>query len=199
MKQVLRERRKGFPSKNAKEKKEMRKMKKVIKMMRKILCVLTITMLLGEAFGFTSMAASTEDLSKSVDGGIEVEVLEAVIMDDIDMSSGINPYTMLASCIIGVRGASDGMHIDISTGVVGTASVLGVKDVKIYKKTWYGGWDLVAVSSGGEAYDRTNMGITILYENAVKDAKYKITCIHYGDVNGYIEGENDSGEFTFTY
>lgn len=57
MKQVLRERRKGFPSKNAKEKKEMRKMKKVIKMMRKILCVLTITMLLGETFGFTSMAA----------------------------------------------------------------------------------------------------------------------------------------------
>ena len=53
----------------------MRKMKKVIKMMRKILCVLTITMLLGETFGFTSMAASTEDLSKSVDGGIEVEVL----------------------------------------------------------------------------------------------------------------------------
>lgn len=91
------------------------------------------------------------------------------------------------------------MHIDISTGVVGTASVLGVKDIKIWKKTWYGGWDLVATSSGGESYNRTLTGVSILYANAVKGATYKITCVHYGNVDGYIEGENDSGAFVFNF
>lgn len=177
----------------------MGKMKKVVKMMQKISSVLVMAVFLGEIFGFVSMAAESSGLPMQCEEEIEIEVLEAIVKDYGDVSSDISPYTMLASCIIGVSGDSDGMHVDISTGTVGTASVLGVKDIKIYKKTWYGGWDLVAVCSGGESYNRVSMGLSFLYENAVKDAKYKITCIHYGDVNGYIEGENDSGEFTFTY
>ena len=175
----------------------MGKTKKVVKRLREMLCVLVMVILLGETF--TSMAAGSDGLPEQRNGNTEIEVLEAEIKKEVDVDSDISLQTMLASCIIGVRGASDGMHIDITTGSVGTASVLGVKDVKIYKKTLYGGWDLVAVSSGGEANNCGNMGINILYANAVKDAKYKITCIHYGDVNGYIEGENDSGEFVFTY
>lgn len=177
----------------------MRKMKGMVKKVQKILGMLAMAMLFVETLGFTSMAAGIYDVPKQCNENSEVEVLEATVVENVDMSSDISTYTMLASCIIGVSGDSDGMHIDISTGTVGKASVLGVKDVKIYKKTWYGGWDLVAVSSGGESYDRSTMGINILYDHAVKDATYKITCIHYGDVNGYIEGENDSGEFVFTY
>lgn len=173
-------------------------MKKVLKAGQKFFSVLVMATLLAGGFQLTSFAEEIIP-SNGVGEFGEVEVLEAVLIEETDIPSDIMPYTMLADCTIGVRGASDGMHIDISTGAVGTASVLGVKDVKIYKKTWYGGWDLVAVCSGSESYDRTSMGISILYENAVKDAKYKITCIHYGNVNGYIEGENDSGEFTFTY
>ncbi len=178
----------------------MRKMKKVVTSGYRIFSMLAVTTLLAGMFHFTSLAME-ENVSEacSQEESIDVDILEAVLIEDYDFSSEVMPYTMLADCMITARGASDGMHIDISTGSVGTASVLGIKDVKIYKKTWYGGWDLVAVCSGGESYDRSNMGISILYENAVKDAKYKITCIHYGDVDGYIEGENDSGEFTFTY
>ena len=176
----------------------MKKMRKVVKEGQRLFGVLVMSALIAGGFKFTCLAEEFIPMNGMGDF-LGVEVLEAVLIEELDMSSEIMTYTMLADCTIGVRGASDGMHIDISTGTVGKASVLGIKDVKIYKKNWYGGWDLVAVCSGGEAYDRTNMGITILYENAVKDAKYKITCIHYGDVNGYIEGENDSGEFTFTY
>lgn len=198
MEQVLWERRIGCSSKNSKEKKEMGKMKKVVRKMKKIVSVLVMAVLLVEILGFTSMAAGTEEL-ETENENTEVEVLEATVVEEFDLSSGISPYTMLTDCTIGVRGASDGMHIDISTGSVGKASVLGVKDVKIYKKTWYGGWDYVAYSSGGESYNRTTMGINILYANAVKDATYKITCVHYGNVDGYIEGSHDSGEFVFTY
>lgn len=177
----------------------MGKMKNVVKKVQKIFGILVIVALLGETFGFTSMAAEANSVPEQVNENAEVEVLEAVVVEDYDWSSGISPYTMLADCTIVVSGASDGMHIDISTGVVGTASILGIKDVKIYKKTWYGGWDYVAYSSGGEAKNCGTMLITILYANAVKDATYKITCVHYGDVDGYTEGSNDSGAFVFTY
>ena len=174
-------------------------MKKVVKKAQKVLSVLAMAVLITEMLGFTSIAAGTDGSLEQQDENTGVEVLEATVIEDIDWSFGISPYTMLADCIIGVSGASDGMHIDISTGVVGTASVLGVKDVKIYKKTWYGGWDYVAYSNGGKAENCGTMLINILYANAVKDSKYKITCVHYGNVDGYTEGSNDSGEFLFTY
>ncbi len=177
----------------------MGKMKKVVKKVQKIFGVLVIVAFLGETFAFTSMAAEANYVSEPLNKNAEVEMLEAVVVEGYDWSSGISPYTMLADCTIGVSGASDGMHIDISTGTVGKASVLGVKDVKIYKKNWYGGWDYVAYSSGGEAKDCGTILINILYANAVKDATYKITCVHYGDVDGYTEGSNDSGAFVFTY
>lgn len=177
----------------------MRKMKKVAPSGYRVLAALVAVTLLVGMSQFTSFAMSTNAIELSSQGSGVVEILEATIIEDYELVSEIVPYTMLADCTITASGASDGMHIDISTGTVGTASVLGIKDVKIYKKTWYGGWDLVAVCSGGESYNRAGMGISILYENAVKDATYKITCIHYGNVNGYIEGENDSGPFVFTY
>lgn len=178
----------------------MRKMKKVVTSGYWIFSMFVVATLIAGMPQFTSLAMedNTMKVCSQEEKGV-VETLEAVLVEDFDFSFEIMPYTMLADCMITARGASDGMHIDISTGTVGTASVLGIKDVKIYKKTWYGGWDLVAVCSGSESYNRGSMGINILYENAVKDATYKITCIHYGDVDGYIEGENDSGPFVFTY
>ena len=107
--------------------------------------------------------------------------------------------TMLTQCIINVSGDDEGMHIGIFTGTVGAASVLGIKDVKIQKKNWLGLWSTVATSSGGESYDCATTSVNILYANAEKGATYRILCVHYGDVNGYTEGEHDSGEFVFTY
>ncbi|SOY27447.1 hypothetical protein AMURIS_00151 [Acetatifactor muris] len=164
---------------------------------KRLLSVAVMVTLLVSTSGFVSNAAETDRLVSDVEKN--VEVLEATVVEDIDLSSEMSPYTMLTECIISVTGDSQGMHIGISTGAVGKASVLGVKDVKIWKKTWYGGWDLVATSSGGESENRSIMGISILYANAVKGATYKITCVHYGNVDGYIEGENDSGAFVFNF
>lgn len=173
--------------------------KKVAEIGQNFLSALATATLIVAAVDFTSLAAEDKYLPNYVDAIESVEVLDAVLVEDINLPSGEVPYTMLSDCTIGVSASSEGMLIDISTGVVGTASVLGVKDIKIQKKTWYGGWTTVAISEGKEVSDRSIMGITILYSNAVKDATYRIKCIHYGDVNGYIEGENDSGEFVFTY
>lgn len=174
-------------------------MKRVKKARKRILSVVLTTTLLVGISGFPSRAAEIGGMEDVLDANEKVEVLEATVVEEIDLSSEVTPYTMLADCIITVGEESDGMHISISTGSVGTASVLGVKDVKIYKKNGRGNWELVAISSGGESKNCTMMGISIIYGNAVKGATYKITCIHYGNVDGYIEGENDSGAFVYDF
>ena len=176
----------------------MKQAKKVRKVTQVFLSMAMAVLLAGIA-SFSSVAAETNVLTDGIEEEGEIEVLYATLIEDDIPSFEVSPYTMLADCIIGVSCASDGMHIDISTGVVGTGSVLGVKDVKIQKKTWYGGWKTVAVSEGREAYDRGTMGISLLYENAEKGATYRISCIHYGDVNGYTEYENVTGDIVFTY
>lgn len=175
----------------------MKQAKRVWNVKQTILSMAMVVLLAGIS-GFSSMAAEANALADGLEEDAVIEVLYATLREDIGFS-GISLYTMLADCVITASCDSDGMHIDISTAVVGTASVLGIKDVKIQKKTWYGGWKTVAVSDGREAYDRGTMGISLLYENAEKGATYRISCIHYGDVNGYTESEHVSGEFVFTY
>ena len=101
--------------------------------------------------------------------------------------------------MISVGRKNDGMHIDITVGTVGTASVLGVKDIKIWKKNSRGKWDLVATSNGGEDYKCASTGVTITYANAVVGATYKISCVHYGDVNGMEEYTNETGEIIYNF
>lgn len=148
--------------------------------------------------GFASQAAEAGDWPEAEEAA-EVEALEAELMENPVWPSDVHARTMLTECIISVSGNDEAMCINIVTGSVGTASVLGVKDIKIYKKNWLGLWTLVATSSGGEGYNCSISGVSIKYANAVKDATYKITCIHYGDVDGYIEGENDSGAFVYSF
>ena len=178
--------------KNTKEKKKMGTM---IYKFKRILSVFVLAALFAELPGFTSQAAGISEREES----IEVEVLEAKVLDDLEWNSGIVPRTMLVDCMINVGRKSDGMHIDVMVGTVGTASVLGVKDIKIWKKNSKGKWELVAVSDGGECYNSAIGGVTITYANAVVGATYKITCVHYGDVNGMEECDNDSGEFVYNF
>ncbi len=170
-------------------------MEKMIYKLKKFLCVFVLVALFAELPGFVSQAAEIS----ATEERIEVEVLEAKVIEDVDWISEIAPRTMLVDCMINVGRKSDGMHIDVMVGTVGTASVLGVKDIEIWKKNSRGKWELVAVSDGGEAYNCSIGGITLVYANAVVGATYKITCVHYGDVNGMEECDNDTGEFVYNF
>lgn len=169
-------------------------MRGIIQRLQKILSMFVVAVFLAEIPGLVSQAAGTDAAGE----GIEVEVLEAEILENPEPSE-ISPYTMLINCMINVGRKSDGMHIDITVETVGKASVLGVKDVKIWKKNSRGKWELVATSNGGESYNCLSGGVTITYANAVVGATYKITCVHYGDVNGMEEYSNDSGEFVYNF
>ncbi len=170
-------------------------MRAMINKFQRILSVLVLVVMFWGLPGFASQAAGTN----ATEEGIEVEVLEATVMENVEWDSGIVPRTMLVDCMINVGRKSDGMHIDVTVGTVGTASVLGVKDIKIWKKNSRGKWELVAISDGGEDYNTASSGVTITYANAVVGATYKITCVHYGDVNGMEECDNDTGEFVYNF
>lgn len=154
-------------------------------------CLIMAVALLVSASEVATLHVYAEELE-----GVEVIKAKLVEMPEAELHK--NTRTMMTQCIISVSCSAAGMQIDMSTGTVGTASVLGIKDVKIMKKVWYG-WKTVAVSDGGEAYGTNIMGVSLLYANAEYDETYRITCVHYADVDGYIEGENDTGSIVFTY
>lgn len=140
-----------------------------------------------------SAAAKTETASNQ-----NVEILEAHLLSEEELANIPMMMTMLINTDITIAYRSDGMHIDITTGANDTASVLGVKDVKIQKKVWYG-WETVATSSGGEANNCTTMGVSIYYANAEYGATYRVSCVHYGNVNGYTEGTAVTDGYVYTY
>lgn len=155
---------------------------------------------LGLAAIFLAMTPCTESAAAeaAIFAEAEPEVLEAVVTQATVDENMPNFMTTFAQCFFSVSGSDEGMSILIHTGTTGIASVVGVKDIKIQKKVWYG-WSTVAVSDGGEQTDVSGMAVTILYRNAVKGETYRILCTHYADVDGYEEFEADSGEFVYTY
>ncbi len=164
-------------------------MRRVVRM---IMSMTLVFALLAGSFGFSCLTVEAAGV------GMLEEVPEVLRAEVVDIERESMPFTALSQCIISISGHDDGMYIDITTGASGRASVIGVKDIVVQRKFWYG-WKTVATCSGGEINDRTMMAICITYENAVKDATYRITCTHYADVDGYTEGVNDTGEFVYTY
>ncbi len=109
------------------------------------------------------------------------------------------PYaTYFADAAITISFDSEGMHITICTGMNGIASVVGVKDIEVHRKKLIG-YEVVAVSDGGEAYNVTTGVCSLLYTGAVQGEKYRVVCTHYGDVDGYRELEADTDWVTCNY
>ena len=77
-------------------------------------------------------------------------------------------------------------------------NVIGVKDIKVQQKMWYGGKTVLA-SDGTGCYDCSSFGADLKYPDAIKDRTYRVICTHYADLDGYEEAVNDTGAFKFTY
>lgn len=114
-------------------------------------------------------------------------------------SFGVQPVTTLVNCqIIMAFRADEGLCMTFTTSCAGDAKVIGVKDIKVQQKVWYG-WKTVFISDGAESYDSAIFGADLVYPDAIKDKTYRVICTHYADVDGYEEAENDTGAFKFTY
>lgn len=127
----------------------------------------------------------------------EVEVLEATIKESSE-SVNVPAFRTGVMGDVLIAFGSDGMNLEFTTMASAVASVIGVKDIRIEKKVWYG-WQTVAVCSGFETEDVAIMTGTVLYGNAEKGETYRITSVYYADVDGYEEFEGTTSDFIFTY
>lgn len=170
-------------------------MKRVcITKIRRNVCLTLVALMLLMVFPIEVRAADNRQID-----AVNAEVLKMTsenrkVIVDTEMS---NIRAILHNCLISVYSSSQGMEVSFMTDCTQFASMVGVKDIVIKQKVWYG-WKTVATSSGGyNTNDKTFMG-NILYTNAIKDEEYRITCTHYADADEYIEvhGELD---VIFTY
>ena len=128
----------------------------------------------------------------------EMNVFNPIILNEGVDTLSIKPRTTMFDCEIIMAFRPEGLVMSFSTSCVGVASVIGVKDIKVQQKVWYG-WKTVLTSDGAENQNENVFGGDLVYTEAIKDKTYRVTCIHYADVNGYEEVENDTGAFKFTY
>ena len=167
----------------------MFRMKNVLK----VLSFVLVAMVMVSAFSLEVNAAE-----KVVIENEKIEQMETVITEERDASG--NPYarTFLVNCIIAIKNSSDGMLVEFITDATQTASLLGVKDIKIQNKVWYG-WKTVASSTGAESQNVGGFGCHVLYTGAELGETYRVSCVHYGTVDSYTEVENQTEGFVFTY
>lgn len=167
----------------------MLQMKKVVK----ALCFGLAAMIMVNTFTLEVSAAETITIANE-----EIEQMKTVITTERNASGNPMARTFLVNCTIAIKNSSDGMLVEFITDATQKASLLGVKDIKIQKKVWYG-WKTVATSTGAESQNVGGFDCHVLYTGAELGETYRISCVHYGTVDSYTEVENQTEGFIFTY
>lgn len=158
--------------------------------------IVALVLALIFAFSVPAQEAHAEEAYLNEDTTMKVTVTN---MSPEYCNSDVQPITTMFDCeIIMAFKMDEGLCMSFTTASIGTAKVIGVKDVKVQQKMWYG-WKTVLISEGAESYDSAIFGADLNYPDAIKDRTYRVICTHYADVDGYEEVVNDTGAFKFTY
>lgn len=160
----------------------------------KIVTMLLVVLLLVSNVSM-NVEAKVMDSSR-VEAVLQLDMKVQEEQDSITESKP-NIRALLYNCMIRVNSSSNGMRVTFMTDCVQVASSIGVKDVEIKQKVWYG-WKTVATSSGSQRSNSTSFMGEILYTGAVKGETYRIKCTHYANADEYTEVENEL-DIIFTY
>ena len=115
---------------------------------------------------------------------------------EVEYNSTVQPLTTMVDCEITMAFTLNGLEMTFTTSCVDVASVIGVKDIKVQQKMWYG-WKTVMTSNGGENYNQEVFGGDLTYPDAVNGKTYRVICTHYANYDVYEEVENNTGAFKF--
>ncbi|MBO4980498.1 MAG: hypothetical protein J6C84_01170 [Lachnospiraceae bacterium] len=144
-------------------------------------------------------ASSNSAFSAETAAENSVEELELTLVESSRTpESGPTPRTMMMNCYITYSCSSSGITATLHTGTSQTASVLGVKDVKVEKLFWYG-WDTVGYADPYEVTNAASLSCSFTYSSAEYGKTYRISCTHYGNVDGYEETETVTSSFVYEY
>lgn len=115
---------------------------------------------------------------------------------EVEYGSSVRPLTTMVDCEITMAFTLKGLEMSFTTLSVEVSSVIGVKDIKVQQKMWYG-WKTVMTSNGGENQNEDIFVGELIYPDAVNGKTYRVLCTHYANYDVYEEVVNDTGAFKF--
>ena len=139
-----------------------------MKRKNKILLLLTI---LGCLFCGNMSALAKEN------SFYEVPSTEVAILQEKDDAAEILSSPSLGGCRLGIGTASNGLSITFVTSAPHTADEIGVRNVMLQEKTWYG-WKDIPASNYYTSNSDTYVG-EIVYTSAEAGKTYRAYCTHY--------------------
>lgn len=104
---------------------------------------------------------------------------------------------LLGACTVGVGIASNGLLITFDTDASHIADEIGVKNVVLQEKTWYGGWKDIPMSNYC-TYNSDWYAGDVVYTGANKGTTYRVKCTHYAKFGSTeLTLDNTSSELTY--
>ena len=156
----------------------------IMKLLKRITCTVLTAILLNVSWMMPVLAVEETPV-------VELEAT-VIATHEASESGGIEPRsTTFVDTSIAISYSSAGMYITIETELNKTGSVVGVKDITIQRQDG-SSWTTVATSSGGESTNVIGCTIALTYTGAVKGETYRVTCVHYGNVDEYRELYHES-------
>lgn len=99
-----------------------------------------------------------------------------VVVEQNEFSEILSTPNLLA-CNVGIGIADNGLLLTFDTNASHVADEIGVKNVVLQEKTWYG-WKDIPVSNYCKYNSDYYMG-DIVYTAAAKGTTYRVKCTHY--------------------
>lgn len=161
-----------------------------MKLLKKITSALLTIFLINASLCTPVLAAEESDI-------VELQASVTSVNAQEELYAQTRSTTFIDTSI-DISFSADGMFVAIHTDMSKTASVVGAKDIEIQKKGLFG-WTTVATSSGGEAYNVGGCVVSFTYTGAEYEEIYRVTCTHYGDVDGYRELYHETLGYTCIY
>ena len=154
-----------------------------------------ILMAMVFAMSMPGLKANAEEPVTAGTTSADVTVIRDVAKQN---AYGVRPLTTMFNCEIILAFTANGLEMDFTTSAAEISSVIGVKDIKVQQKVWYG-WKTVFTSEGAENQNESMFGAGLTYPDAVNGKTYRVKCVHYANYDVYEEVENDTGAFKFIY
>lgn len=119
-----------------------------------------------------------------------------VISEEKDNINLLSSPSLLA-CTVGIGIANNGLLITFDTDATDVADEIGVKNVVVQEKTWYGGWRDIPANNYC-TYNSDYYAGDIVYTGATKGTTYRVKCTHYAKFGSTeLTLDNTSSELVY--
>lgn len=108
---------------------------------------------------------------------VEIPQSKIEVVEEMDETANVMSDPLLAACNLGIGIADNGLLITFDTNATHVADEIGVKNVVLQEKTWYG-WKDMPVSNYCK-YNSDFYSGDIVYTLATKGTTYRVKCTHY--------------------